>query len=75
MLGLGATVITDKRKIAADDFFKGVFQTALAPGELVTGVSFPVPKKAAYMKFRNPASRFAMVGVFVAQTARARGWP
>jgi aerobic carbon-monoxide dehydrogenase medium subunit len=69
VLGLGATVVTDKRKIAADDFFKGVFTTALDGTELITGVSFPVPKKAAYMKFRNPASRFAVVGVFVAQTA------
>jgi len=69
VLGLGATIITDKRKIAADDYFKGVFQTALDANELITGVSFPVPKKAAYMKFRNPASRFAIVGVFVAQTA------
>jgi carbon-monoxide dehydrogenase medium subunit len=69
VLGLGATVITDQRKIAADDFFKGLFETALKPHELITAVSFPVPKRAAYMKFRNPASRFAMVGVFVAQTS------
>jgi aerobic carbon-monoxide dehydrogenase medium subunit len=69
VLALDAVVQTDKRKIAADAFFKGLFETALAPGELITSVTFPVPKKAAYMKFRNPASRFAIVGVFVAQTA------
>ena len=69
MLALNAVVNTNKRKIAADEFFKGLFETALAPGELITSVTFPVPKKAAYMKFRNPASRFAIVGVFVAQTA------
>jgi carbon-monoxide dehydrogenase medium subunit len=69
LLSLGATVITNKRKIAADDFFKGLFETALAPDEIVTAVSFPVPEKAAYMKFPNPASRYAIVGVFVAKTA------
>jgi carbon-monoxide dehydrogenase medium subunit len=69
VLGLGATVVTNKRKIAADDFFKGMFETALQPGEIITAVSFPVPKRAAYMKFKNPASRYAMVGVFVAETA------
>jgi len=68
-LGLGATVITNKRRIAADDFFKGMFETALAADEIITAVSFPVPKKAAYAKFPNPASRFALVGVFVAQTS------
>jgi carbon-monoxide dehydrogenase medium subunit len=68
VLGLGATVVTNQRKIAADDFFKGLFETALKPGEIVTAVSFPVPEKAAYMKFANPASRFALVGVFVAKT-------
>jgi carbon-monoxide dehydrogenase medium subunit len=68
VLGLGATVQTNKRKIAADDFFKGMFETALAADELIVAVSFPVPKKAAYVKFPNPASRFALVGVFVAQT-------
>ena len=68
VLGLGATVHTNKRKIAADDFFKGMYETALAEGELITAVSFPIPKKAAYMKFVQPASRFALVGVFVAQT-------
>jgi len=69
LLGLGATVITNKRKIAADDFFKGMFETALQTGEIITAVSFPAPKRAAYMKFKNPASRYAMVGVFVAETA------
>ncbi len=69
VLGLGATVHTNKRKIAADDFFKGMYETALAEGEIITSVSFPVPKKAAYMKFAQPASRFALVGVFVAQTS------
>jgi carbon-monoxide dehydrogenase medium subunit len=62
-------VITNRRRIAADDFFKGMYETALAADELITAVSFPVPKKAAYVKFPNPASRFALVGVFVAQTA------
>ncbi|HYN13611.1 MAG TPA: xanthine dehydrogenase family protein subunit M [Burkholderiales bacterium] len=66
VLGLGATVTTNKRKIEADKYFKGLYETALEPGELITSVSFPVPKRAAYMKFRNPASRFALVGVFVA---------
>jgi aerobic carbon-monoxide dehydrogenase medium subunit len=69
VLALGATVITNKRKIAADDFFKGMFETALQAGEIITAVSFPAPKRAAYMKFKNPASRYAMVGVFVAETA------
>ncbi len=69
VLGLGATVVTNKRRIAADDFFKGMFETALGPDEIITAVSFPVPEKAAYTKFRNPASRYAIVGVFVAKTA------
>ena len=69
VLALCATINTSKRKIAADDFFKGLFETALAPGEMITSVSFPVPKKAGYQKFRNAASRFAVVGVFAAQTA------
>lgn len=68
VLALGATVQTNKRKIAADEFFKGMYETALAADEIITGVSFPVPQKAAYVKFHNPASRFALVGVFVAQT-------
>jgi aerobic carbon-monoxide dehydrogenase medium subunit len=70
VLGLGATVVTNKRKIAADDFFKGMYETALQPGELITSVVFPVPKRAAYMKFKNPASRFALVGVLVADTGK-----
>ena len=69
VLALGATITTNERKIAADDFFKGLFETALSDGELVTSVSFPKVEKAAYMKFPNPASRYAMVGVFVAKTA------
>jgi carbon-monoxide dehydrogenase medium subunit len=66
VLGLGATITTNKRKIEADKFFKGLYETALEDGEIITSVSFPVPKRAAYMKFKNPASRFALVGVFVA---------
>ena len=69
VLGLGASVHTNKRRIEADDFFQGMFTTALEPGEIITAVSFPQPKKAAYMKFVQPASRFALVGVFLAQTA------
>ena len=69
VLALNATVYTNGRKIAADAFFTGFYETALEASELITSVSFPVPKRAAYMKFRNPASRFAIVGVFVAQTA------
>jgi len=70
-LGLGATIVTDQREIAADDFFTGLFETALNEGEVITAVKFPVPAKAAYMKFPNPASRYAIVGVFVAQTGGA----
>jgi carbon-monoxide dehydrogenase medium subunit len=66
-LGLAATIVTTKRKIVADDFFKGLFETALEPDEIITKVSFPVPKRAAYQKFKNQASRFALVGVFVAK--------
>ncbi len=69
VLGLGATVQTNKRKIAADDFFQGMYTTALEEGELITAIHFPAAQKAAYAKFRQPASRFALVGVFVAQTA------
>ena len=69
VLALGATITTNERKIAADDFFKGLFETALKEGEIITSISFPTATKAAYMKFPNPASRYAMVGVFVAQTA------
>lgn len=68
VVGLGATVITNKRKIAADEFFKGLFETALGEGEIVTAVSFPIPEKAGYAKFPNPASRYAVVGVFAAKT-------
>lgn len=68
VLGLGATVTTNSRTIAADDFFTGLFETALAEEEMITSVSFPVPKRAAYMKFPNPASRYAIVGVMVAET-------
>ena len=64
-LGLGATIVTNKRKIPADEFFTGMFDTALEEGEIVTKVIFPVPQKAAYEKFPHPASRYAMVGVFV----------
>src|SRR5258705_13534445 len=66
-LALAATIITTKRKIPADEFFKGLFETALEPDEIVTKGSFPIAKKAAYQKFRNPASRYALVGVFVAK--------
>jgi len=66
-LGLGATIITNKRRIKADDFFTGMFSTALDPAEIITKLSFPIPKKAAYQKFRNQASRYALVGVFVAK--------
>lgn len=68
-LALGATIKTDRRSITADEFFTGMFSTALEQGEIITAVEFPVPAKAAYEKFRNPASRYAIVGVFVAQTA------
>lgn len=63
VLGLGATVRTNKREIAADNFFTGLFETALAEGEVITAVAFPVPEKAGYAKFPNPASRYAIVGV------------
>jgi aerobic carbon-monoxide dehydrogenase medium subunit len=66
-LGLGATIVTNKRRIKADDFFKGLFETALEADEIITRIMFPVPKKAGYMKFPNPASRYALVGVFVSK--------
>lgn len=69
VLGLNATIHTYTRQIAADQWFKGLYETALKPGEIITAASFPVPAKAAYMKFKQPASRFAIVGVFVAKTA------
>ncbi|RAI57256.1 FAD binding domain-containing protein [Roseicella frigidaeris] len=68
VLGLDATVVTDKRRIAADDFFQGMFTTALEPGELLVAIEFPIPEKAGYAKMRNPASRYVMAGVFVART-------
>ena len=71
VLGLDATVHTNKRDIAADDFFKGMFETDLEPGEIVDVGCFPIPRRAAYMKFPNPASRYAIVGVFVAKTGTA----
>ncbi|HEX4261960.1 MAG TPA: FAD binding domain-containing protein [Acetobacteraceae bacterium] len=66
-LALGATIRTDKRAIAADDFFQGMFTTALEPGEIITAIEFPIAEKSNYEKFRNPASRYAIVGVFVAK--------
>jgi len=68
VLGLGATVVTDRREIGADDFFQGMFTTALEADEIVTAVRFPVPACSAYAKFENPASKYAVVGVFVART-------
>ena len=70
LVALGAEVRTTKRAITADNFFIGMFETALEPGEIVKEIAFPVPKRAAYEKFPNPASRYAMVGVFVAETAK-----
>src|SRR5262249_42972225 len=67
-LALGASIRTNRRTIAADDFFPGMFSTALDDGEIITEVAFPVPERAAYAKFPNPASRYAMAGVFVAKT-------
>ena len=67
VLALGATIHTTARKIEAKDYFQGMFTTALSDGELITAISFPIPKRAAYMKFKQQASRFAMVGVFIAQ--------
>jgi carbon-monoxide dehydrogenase medium subunit len=69
VVALGATVTTNQRKIAGDDFFTGMFETALEPNEIITAVSFPLVDKAAYAKFPNPASRYAIVGVFVAKSA------
>jgi len=67
VLGLGATVHTDKRDIAADDYFTGMFDTALDDSEIITAITFPAAEKSAYSKFPNPASRYAMAGVFVAR--------
>src|SRR3954453_1064312 len=69
VLAFNATIHTDRRTIAADDFFTGLWETALQPGELITAVVFPQVQKAAYVKFKQPASRFALIGVCVAQTA------
>jgi len=69
VLALGATIRTNKREIKADDFFKGMFETALQDSEIITAIHFPKPEKAGYSKFPNPASRYAIVGVFVAKTA------
>lgn len=69
VLGTGATISTNKRDIAADDYFQGMFATALEEGEIITSVAFPIPRFADYQKFAQPASRFALVGVFVAQFA------
>jgi carbon-monoxide dehydrogenase medium subunit len=66
-LGLGATIITNKRRIPADEFFRGLFETALEGDEVITRIQFPKPQKAAYIKFPNPASRYALVGVFVSK--------
>ncbi len=68
VLALNATIRTERRSIAADDFFRGLFETALEPGELITAVHVPVPDLAGYVKFPNPASRYALVGVFVAKS-------
>jgi aerobic carbon-monoxide dehydrogenase medium subunit len=69
VLGLGATIRTDRREIAADAYFVDLFETALQDGELIREIAFPVPRRAAYRKFRHPASRYALAGVFVAQTS------
>jgi len=68
VVGLGATINTNQRSIAADEFFTGMFMTALEPGEIIESIHFPKPRRAAYMKFSNPASRYAIVGVFIADT-------
>src|SRR5579864_728259 len=67
VLGLGATIVTSEREIAADDFFRGLFETALKPNEIITAIRFPVPLSSGYAKFKAPASRYALVGVFVAK--------
>ena len=67
VIGLGATIHTDRRTIGSDDYFRDLFETALEPGELIRSIEFPIPTRAAYRKFPNPASRYAVVGVFVAQ--------
>ncbi len=72
VLGLGATIVTDRREIAADVFFIGMFQTALEPDEIIVAVRFPIPDAAGYAKFKSQASRFALVGAFVAKLRRHR---
>ena len=67
VMALGATIVTNKRRLKAEEYFQGLFSTALEPDEIITKVMFPLPKKAAYVKFRNQASRYALVGVFVAK--------
>jgi carbon-monoxide dehydrogenase medium subunit len=67
VMALGATIVTNKRRLKPEEFFQGLFTTALEPDEIITRVMFPLPKKAAYQKFRNQASRYALVGVFVAR--------
>jgi carbon-monoxide dehydrogenase medium subunit len=71
VLGLGATVVTDKRRLAADDFFTGLYETAREPGEILTRIEFPIPDSAGYAKFMSPASRFSIAGVFISRTAKA----
>ena len=71
VMAMGATIVTNKRKLKPEDFFQGLFTTALEPDEIITKISFPLPKKAAYQKFRNQASRYALVGVFVAKMPSA----
>ncbi len=73
VMGLGATIVTDRRELTAEDYFDGMFATNLEPGEIIKAVKFPVPEKAGYAKFPNPASRYALVGVFVAKTAPGSG--
>ena len=70
VLALGATIKTNQREIVADDFFQGLYATALEPGEIIMSIRFPIAEKAAYAKFKQPASRYALVGVFVAKTAQ-----
>jgi carbon-monoxide dehydrogenase medium subunit len=71
VLGLGAAVVTDRRRIPADDFFTGLYETALEPGDIITRIDYPIPDSAGYAKFRSPASRFAIAAVFVARTGGA----
>ena len=68
VLGLGATITTNERELSAEDYFMGMFETALNSNEIITQITFPIPDKSAYIKFPNPASRYAMVGVFMAKT-------